>query len=459
MAGRSSKGAKRYLDLRGHTWWFRLAIPAACKAHFGGKTMYMQNLETGEIRTAMARRDQLEPEVRKLFADIKAGRVVGPTSISAREAGRQWREALEEANRNSESGDAEPGEFSQLDIIMDAAEEAAERLSEKDRLEFTKAFAGQEAVDAFLDDYLRTADLTDKTKAERRGLVAKFARWAASERLTVSDVERKTAGQYVAEVIEPMHRSTAKKHLTALAGYWTFLNRRGHVARFEERDNPWRDQLTPERKRRKATRETNGEQDERPFTDEEVTVLLRDQPMFRRKPDRAMADMIKIAALSGMRISEICGLWVQECSGDVFDIQESKTEAGARRVPIHPELRSIVAKRIIGREGKAPLFAEVAGMDRPGDTMGKRFRRFRMALGVHDKPGDKRRSLVNFHSFRRWFVTKCEQAGIPETTVALVVGHEEGRKAITFGRYSGGAGERLMKECVEAVQLPTKASR
>lgn len=48
----------------------------------------------------------------------------------------------------------------------------------------------------------------------------------------------------------------------------------------------------------------------------------------------------------------------------------------------------------------------------------------------------KRRSLVNFHSLRRWFITKAEQAGQPESIIAAVVGHK--RQGMTLGGYSGG---------------------
>ena len=90
----------------------------------------------------------------------------------------------------------------------------------------------------------------------------------------------------------------------------------------------------------------------------------------------------------------------------------------------------------------------------PTRVFGKRFARYREALGVDDRRDGRRRSLVNFHSFRRWFVTEAEQAGQPESTIAAVVGHSEGRRSITFGVYSGGPSEGQLRRCVEAVQLP-----
>ena len=47
-----------------------------------------------------------------------------------------------------------------------------------------------------------------------------------------------------------------------------------------------------------------------------------------------------------------------------------------------------------------------------------------------------RRSLVNFHSFRRYFIAKAEQADQMEHIIAVVVGDK--RTGMALGRYSGG---------------------
>jgi integrase len=64
----------------------------------------------------------------------------------------------------------------------------------------------------------------------------------------------------------------------------------------------------------------------------------------------------------------------------------------------------------------------------------------------------KRRSLVNFHSFRRWFTTKAERAGNRDTLIAAIVGHK--RAGMTLGRYSEGPEMRQAKRCIASVKLP-----
>jgi integrase len=73
-------------------------------------------------------------------------------------------------------------------------------------------------------------------------------------------------------------------------------------------------------------------------------------------------------------------------------------------------------------------------------------------VGVEEVVRGRRRSLVNFHSFRRYFITKAEQADQMEHIIAVVVGHK--RTGMTLGRYSGGPLLEQARRCVEAVKLP-----
>ncbi|MBX8785648.1 hypothetical protein HBA94_17980, partial [Ochrobactrum sp. GRS2] len=76
-----------------------------------------------------------------------------------------------------------------------------------------------------------------------------------------------------------------------------------------------------------------------------------DYPKGMRKDfQQQIADAIRISALSGMRLAEIITLWVEECLLDehgigFFNIQQGKTSAAARKVPIHPDLIEIVRRR------------------------------------------------------------------------------------------------------------------
>lgn len=64
------------------------------------------------------------------------------------------------------------------------------------------------------------------------------------------------------------------------------------------------------------------------------------------------------------------------------------------------------------------------------------FTQYRRDRGVDDVVSGNRRSRVNFHSFRRWFITRAERAEQPEQIVAAVVGHS--RNGITLAAIPPG---------------------
>lgn len=455
--------ARRYLELKRRVWWFKIGIPQKAKRHFDGKSHYRVNLNTSDIRLAMERRDDAERDVVKLFKDIAGGKVIEAATLSARDRGMLWRDTLADVARADDGNEGELGQFSLYDIAQDLAAEEASKLASDDRQEFTAALSGKVPVDEHLEAYLKAIRLAEKTTNERRGLIKRFARWCEREAIKLPDVDRRTAGKYVTETIEEMHRRTAKKHMTALRGYWDYLTLRGHVNGTvmdgKAVDSPWLGQMLKDNKRRVE----RGDMDsmERPFTDDELRALLYAAypDTMEREFREQIEDILRISCLSGLRKSEVITLWVEDIRDGLFDIKQGKTGSAPRHVPIHTDLDAIIARRTKGKGPKDWLFHELAEERDPSDTFGKRFKRYRMALGVNDARPDKRRSLVNFHSCRRWFIAQTEHAGIPETTVAVVVGHSGGRKGQTFGGYNKrGPSAEQRRVCVEAVSLPQPSS-
>ncbi|WP_245497671.1 site-specific integrase [Rhizobium ruizarguesonis] len=239
---------------------------------------------------------------------------------------------------------------------------------------------------------------------------------------------------------------TLNKYVSRLSVYWTWLENRHEVE-----SNVWRG-------RRLREPQQTTDQKERPFTDDEVKVLLKGPA----EPE--MDDLMRIAALSGARLDAIVCLKVKDCRDDgVFVFKPQKKEPGPRLCPIHPDLIAIVERR---KKGKAPeddIFPEWPGVKKSTSLRERSFKTsneftaYRRSVGVEDRREGKRRGLVNFHSFRRWFITKAEQAGQPESTIAVVVGHK--RQGMTFGVYSGGPLLEQARQCVEAVKLPELPQR
>ncbi len=448
MAGHRPK-PNRLLRLKGKQYQFQIGIPLACRAYFKGSQNYTENTGTGDLMTARQWRNKREREMQDLFADIRSGRLVsGEVAMVAREG-----ELAREAYGESEDGD-------ERWLIATNAQDRSEQLERKPELQaaFDKTWSGQEEVEAHLEAWLKEIQLAPKTTADYRGIINRLAVWCNGKGYTIASIDRKTAGKYVSsELLDPdkMTRVTAKKHLTAISGYWEHLRVRGH-SDYPKGASPWADQI-PEERRKQGVKD----EPERPFSDEELQKLLYlDTPSKRGQPAwvSELKELALLSTLSGLRISEITGLTVEACQADAFDLSKAKTEAGVRLVPIHSKVAGLVAKRCEGRSGKALLFAEFEDLPNAPDTLSKAFTRRRKALGVHEGREGKRRSLVNFHSFRRTFSEKALHADIPEAFIEAVIGHigdSKGKKSVLRKSYAvrGESWEQRVR-CVEAVTVP-----
>lgn len=152
------------------------------------------------------------------------------------------------------------------------------------------------------------------------------------------------------------------------------------------------------------------------------------------KGDQALADLIQVAAFTGCRLEEIGRLKTEHTiyEGKVpvaFEVQQAKTKAGVRTVPIHPNLVPLYEKLVRDAGPDGYLFA--GGKNKYGnrlDMLSKRFGRLKTAEGFDD-------SYV-FHSVRKTTATELHQAGADALTIPAILGHEFGH--ISFDIYSKG---------------------
>ena len=244
---------------------------------------------------------------------------------------------------------------------------------------------------------------------------------------------------------------TLQKYLDRLSRYWKWLDKRHHVG-----SNPWQG-LTYEHQ------QSPWNERERPFTDEEMRTLLgkANHDKIPERVRQAMADLMPIAALTGCRLDPIICLSVGNCANGTFLFKPQKREGKPRLVPIHSSLREIIIRCTEGRKPEEPLFPEwpaprANSMRERSFKASNAFTEYRRSVGVDERVEGKRRSLVNFHSFRRWFITKAEQADQPPHIIQVVVGHK--RQGMTLGVYSAGPDLEQARRCIEAVKLPVSIS-
>lgn len=442
----------RWLEKRRQTWFAVVYVPPRLHGVLGKKLR--RSLQTRDLRVAQTKRHIAVAEFKTM---IDAARRPAVDKVAAEAA--SLRETLGRAKGGAAvirgySADATGDELDQETQLRDYIADRAQQIADDQGDDAAHAFIGVATGRAtplllHVPDWLREGgqkgSYAPRTKLQLERDLCELKDWLITAKVpaTVEAITRRMAARFVTEHLTQSGRTakTLARIVSSCRAYWTWLARRALV---EGDRNPWDRQAPP-----KGATRGNGADKERAFTDAELTTLLNGPA------DAELADLMRVAALSGMRIEEIYQLTVRDCAGGNFNIRRAKTQAGVRVVPIHPDLAPIVARRSAHKAPAAWLFDE-AGPQREGRersmAASKRFGHYRRGLEVAEMVTGKRRSLVNFHSLRRWFITAALRAGQPERVVQQVVGHKP--QGVTLGIYFAGDLPAQLRACVEAVRLP-----
>lgn len=316
------------------------------------------------------------------------------------------------------------------------------RLAE-DRYEKAKTPADREAALRFaaaaqgsltptaehLDAWIAGLPDTEKTKAMKRSSILGLAKALPY----AQEIDAKAAQEWLSEITKAgsLSGKTVGRILSFVRGYWAYLKGREVVT-----TDPFADLKPP------ATRRTASWL---PFTPAQVVSLVK---RAGANHDTELADLITLGMWTGARIEELSSLTVPAVylKRKAFAIEDAKTEAGVREVPIHDALMPTL-KRLIGKRKSGYVLADLKP-NKYGDrsnAIGKRFGRLKKASGFGQ--------AYVFHSIRKTVVTLLENAGVSENVAAGLVGHEKPR--ITYGLYLAGATLEVKRAALAKLKYPS----
>lgn len=424
---------KLHLERRHQTWLCVVAVPRPLQAVMG-KRRLIKSLRTHDLTEARRRRHKVVSEFQDQIEAARRTALAAPQGLAAGSLGAILAEAM--VDREVLTVEEDGGISDQAQMIEDRYGKAA-------ALAYHRVATGRSTpLGYYVDQWLKQASYPARSQVQHRGTLAELMRWCEKVGIAadVVAISRKVAGQWIASVTGQIAAATINRKLSTFRAYWKWLVDRGHVE-----ENPWDRQSIPKGRLRA---ENDGS---RPFTDDELRRLLDG------KADAVLAAFIRIGALTGARIESIAKLTVGDCAGGVFFIRSDKTTAGTRRIPIHSDLTTLITERCRGRKAGEWLFPECSQTSTGSRSAAvvKRFNTYRINLGVDDRVEGKRRSRVTFHSLRAWFLTAALRAKQPLHVVQQVIGHKQ--QGVTMGVYFGGDTLDRLRECVEAVRLPTMA--
>lgn len=486
-----------HLVLRSSTWHCRIDIPADLRPAYGNRRILSISLRTGDKLLA---RELAAVQVGQWKAAFRALRE------DKLRAGDRWREAvhseakrLEDARnamflrtmQNTPDTPSETGQDQLKQLIDDlAADKRYDLLTEfKDLVSegytpATKA-AWVQRYSGWLDKVVHHRAsarhlLDEKQSAEALTLIKDPSSYKPKSPISAS-AQDKFAAYYAEQSENERTRSVYLSHIKRFSTWLTtngkeltfdsvaeYLDsiskarqtRIGHLAalrafhKWATRYEPYYRELMGENRSpfdghsHPKVGENAGES-WTPYTRQEAEQL---HAAATKKCDVDLADLIAFGCYTGCRIEELGRIrretTIFDDSGKPigFRVDDAKTPAGVRDIPLHPALLPIYERRLLSPQGAS--FALFPGNDRTKNglrlnALSQRFTKLKRAEGFGDRHV--------FHSFRKTTATMLQQSNASPLTIPFILGHEVGN--ITFDVYSAGPSFQQKLDAIQQLQF------
>jgi integrase len=430
------------LKRRHQTWFARVSVPRSLRATLG-KSEVLRSLKTADVHEANRRKHAVIATINTELSHLAVTASLPRESAEfVKEVARAEREAIL-AGRKTED-EAERA----LDVAVEDFFEKRRRQQpakvdpetgygpitddESRALQLAhRMLSGDEIalVSESVKKYLKEAAprITKSGYAQKEKHLNAFANWLGKD-AEVQTITRKVTGRYVSDVIQlaELAPKTKKDWIANLTAYGSWLEQYGVLEA-----NPWRN-LT--RAIKESTR--GGGKKKRPYTPDELSTLVK-----KLSPGDPLLPMACIAPYSGLRIEEIAAMKKEHIKDDAFRVMEAKNENSVRYVAIHPAIKPMVA-HLLATSSDDYLISGLL----PGGKDGKRSHYASKKFGTFLRSNGFEDRTLDFHSFRRSFTQRCENAGVPESTTQLLTGHA--RQSLTYGLYSPGPEFPALKKAV-----------
>ncbi len=323
-----------HLERRRNLWYARLTVPVDARGKLG-KFRFFQSLGTPDKAEAKI---LAAPLVAKWKATIRQARGV---SNALHDEAQRWRQALkEQATTDRQMGDEDGMGTLELHEHLQNREEHIRRTKGP---EVADTFGGLvegklTPTDSHREAWESQLDATPKTKDQmKKDLLILIARFSTLEGITKSSVKKWVEAMKA----EGKSHATLDRIFVAARNYWRYLQAHDVVPM----------ELTPFKgalelgKAADTKAKKRGKSANLPYDPKEVVSLYKAAVAgrgVRPSPDPELAALIKLGAYTGARIEELCSIEVSQIKKGTFYIEDAKTPAGVREVPIHSKLADLV---------------------------------------------------------------------------------------------------------------------
>lgn len=391
----------QYLQKRRQGWYAVLEVPRTLRAKMG-KARFIQSLQTDSLKVAEVRKHDL---VGRWKAEIEAAR--GSSSNLDR--------VVLVRQKMSDKKKPDPSELAV--ILTPQTPEEMDDL-EKNRIELSGVLHGKKfPLKYYLDDYEKTlSHIEAKSKDMRMSDIRRFLKkFKYAEEATNRDVKEWVEVNLIAE--DGLSVATCRRIMSNLRQYWKYLTDRKDLNVLE----PFK-YVVPERNVSRKQQVANRRKDIEP---QDYRTLLK---AAQAKGDNQLAYLIQLGAYTGCRIEELCSIKLDKVLPDRLLVEDAKSQAGWRVIPLHRDIVELVAT--MKADSKDDYLISGLSFNKYGDrsnAIGKRFGNLKRKCGFS--------SSIVYHSLRKGVATQFQRLGVAENIAANLLGHDI--PTMTYGLYSG----------------------
>lgn len=348
------------------------------------------------------------------------------------------------------------------DLVADFLKVTEEFLAIKNKFFSKKSGYSEKQANKITDVFIEPANYSPKSPFTSSRLDA-----FAKHQVEIKGLAQKTVDSYVSKLkilkkyleenglelsfenyqkfldsLDEVKTKTKQNHIHSGSGFhkWASKYDAEYKNRYDVRINPFLGHELPKDNKKGKKKEEK----RLAFKVEEIKKLYE---FAISKQKHQVAYAIKIAGLTGCRIEEICKLTknhiVSENGVLSLYVEEGKTDASIRKIPIHPSLESLI-EQLVKNADDGDYLIHSSGGNKYGirsDNISKAFTRIKRELGY-----DYRHV---FHSIRKTVITTLQHNDVKPLIIASIVGHETG--TITFDIYSDGASPKQKLEAIKTL--------
>jgi integrase len=417
----------RWLQKRRRRWYAVLEIPEALRSRFG-KARFVASLQTESLTVAEQR---VLPLVAGWKSAIESAKTSKGGKINLTSEAADWRLYIENYKKKGMSDN-------QInDIMIDTLENLADTGKPVDLYEdvYDVVVGNKLLLVDHINSFIATLEIEQKSIDMKKSDILRFL-----QKFTFAqDVTKRAVMLWVEEGLmgqQSLALATCRRIISNIRSYWLYLERYNDL----NLGDPFVG-VVPSVGKKKTKKEVRDRRKSFGVSDfQKITS-------FANRDSQDLLDLIYLGAYTGCRIEELCSLKLHDVLADRLKIEDAKTEAGWREVPIHPHIKDLVARLSVkSRDGYL-----IGGLsfNKYGDrsnAIGKRFGRLKSACGYG-------KDYV-FHSFRKGVATQLENAQVPENHVARLLGHE--MQTMSYGLYSGGLSFEVLRYAISHLDWSAK---